>query len=906
MSENRFTNSDLLQFGVSHSVKQDEKITFSFLNRPVPNKCIPYMNVIGNSSVVKNLDDIMRNLSPWFVRHLNDPKLLLWFANQGGKLNYFLTNLIEKELEYYKSLEGNEKKEEIALILRHSKNAIPSPVMRKYWQLLLTGRIDSTQNNFELHQWVAQFKQDGLTVALKMKLRELLSPKISLRKFVSTRQEIGNSSPELLIDGELRLTSDHVHSALGELSKEANWKDALPQLLDDFTMLLRDAIELKAELGKATELADMTYIAQPSISEHSQNRKFDDWTTLIELIRDAWLVTSVCYPEQALFAAKKWQFYPYPIFRRLMFFAAAQKSIISSATGLEWLLSDNCRWLWSTETKREAIRLIVALGSHLTRDDLLNLEQAIIKGPPDELFGESVELERLEQIKDHMIWLRLAKLKMNNIELSEEASTKLETIQTTYPLWSIAADERDEFPFWMGNGEEFQSFKQTPKSRKELADWLKQNPGDDWRNEDDWQQRCQNDFSTVATSLCILVKEGFWPLKRWQQALQIWSDDKYTARSWRYIAPILIKIPNNILPELSHALGYWIKSVAKFSVTHHEEIFFNFCNQILNLDYPETKFDDPVMMAINHPVGYVTQAILNRWFVRKLEDGQKLPTNIKVIFTELCDIKIEKFRLARLLLAANAITLFRVDPDWSFNHLLNIFNWEISKIEARMVWEGFLWTPRLYYPFLEAIKPHLLKTATFYEILGKNSKQQYVAFITHISLNRGETFNYSELKDIYHILPSDGLDITAEVLARAQESAADQREEHWDNRILPFWRNIWPKSLEVVSDNISKELIRLCIATGNRFPSALKLLLPWISYKQNIINDLHLLHSLNHCSNFPEEALILLDKITYDSPWISNMLNDCLREIESANPELTKTPKFIRLHQIWKKHQPVK
>ncbi len=902
-NENRFTNSDLLQFGADHLQKQDEKLTFSLLNRPVPNKFTPYMGLIENKLATKKLDDILLNLSPWFTRHLNDPKLLIWLANQGGELNFIFTNLIEKELEYYKSLEANGKEEEIATILRYSKNAIPSPVMRQYWHLLLTGRIVSSQHNFELYQWVTQFKQNGLTVALKIKLRELLTPKISLRKFVPIKLEIDNTAPESVIDWELRLTSDHVHSALGELSKESSWIDVLPQLLDDFTMLLRDAIELKSDLGKANELADMTYISQPSISKHPQNRKFDDWTTLIELTRDAWIATAIRSPKQALVEAEKWQFYPYPIFRRLMFFAAAQNSIISSANGLKWLLSDNFRWLWSAETKREAIRLIVALGSHLTKDDLINLEQAIIKGPPNELFEESVELERLKQIKDHMIWLRLSKLKMNNIELSEKASTKLETLKLTYPLWSIATDERDEFPFWMGNGEEVQSFKQTPKSRKELAIWLKENPGDDWKKADDWQQRCQNNFSTTVTALYILAKEGIWPLQRWQQALQIWSDEKYTGRSWRYIAPILISAPNDILAEISHALGYWIKSIAKFSVIYHEAIFFSFCKRILHFDYSEIKFDDPIMMAINHPVGYVTQAILNWWFVLKLEDGQKIPAKINKILTELCDIKIDKYRLARVLLAANAITLFRVDPDWSFKHLLILFNWDTSVTEARMVWEGFLWTPRLYYPFLEAIKPHLLKTATFYEILSKNSKQQYAAFITHVSLNRGEAFTITELREIYRTLPSDGLDIAAEVLARTQESSAEQREEYWDNRILPFWRNIWPKSLEVVSHNISKELVRLSIASGNRFPSSLKLVLPWLLREQNIINEIHLLHHSKHCSNFPADALVLLDIIIDDSPWISDELNDCLREIEGSNSELAHTPQFIRLHQICKKHQ---
>ncbi|MFO8991832.1 anti-phage defense-associated sirtuin Dsr1 [Legionella pneumophila serogroup 1] len=901
-SENRYTYLDLKQFGVSPSLKQHEKLTFSFLNRPLPNKFIQHMCLVENSSGCKNLDDIMRNLAPWLTRHLNDPKLLLWFSNQGSQLNYFLVRLIENELEYYKSLECVEKKEELATILRYSKNAIPSPQMRKYWQLLLTGKIDSSQNKFELYQWVTQFKQDGLTFALKIKLRELLSPKISLRKSINLRNDIDSSAPESLIDWELRLTSDHVHSALEELSKEISWKEALPQLLDDFTSLLRDAIELKAELGKANEISDMSYIAQPSISEHTQNRKFDDWTILIELTRDAWLTASIHSPEQALLAAEKWRFYPYPIFRRLMFFAGAHGCIVPSSIGLKWLFSDNYRWLWSAETKREAIRLIIALGSRLNRSELVNLEQAIIKGPPNELFKEDIESARLEQIKDREIWLRLTKLKISNIELSKEILAKLQEIESANPQWSIAPNESDEFSFWMESGNESQTFKQTPKSRQELAYWLKEHPGDNWGTSDDWQKRCRNDFSRVLTTLCMLAKDDFWPSSRWQQALQVWSDAKYTARSWRYVAPMLINIPDSVLCEISHASGYWLKSISKFSAIYHEDIFFKLCDRSLNLDFPEIKFDDPVMMAINHPVGYVTQAILNWWFVQKLEDGQKIPPKINALLTKFCDIKIEKFRLARVLLAANSITLFRVDPDWSLKHLLSLFNWDMSIIEASIAWEGFLWTPRLYRPFLEAIKPHLLNTATYYEKLGKNSKQQYAAFITYVSLDRGETFSISELRNVYLRLPQDGLDIAIESLVRAQESAADQREVYWDNRILPFWKSIWPKSLDFASPDISKGLVRLCIASGNRFPSALLLFLQWLKPTQNIISSVHLLHDSNHCTHFPTEALLLLNTIIDDSAWIPKELGACLSDIAIANTELTLDFKFRRLSQIWEKN----
>jgi len=88
-------------------------------------------------------------------------------------------------------------------------------------------------------------------------------------------------------------------------------------------------------------------------------------------------------------------------------------------------------------------------------------------------------------------------------------------------------------------------------------------------------------------------------------------------------------------------------------------------------------------------VGHVTKALLSWWYRNELEDGQQLPAMIKPTFTELCNVKIGKYRHGRLLLAFNVITLFRVDEDWTKQHLLGLFDWRHSEVEARNAWEGF-------------------------------------------------------------------------------------------------------------------------------------------------------------------------------------------------------------------------
>jgi hypothetical protein len=185
-----------------------------------------------------------------------------------------------------------------------------------------------------------------------------------------------------LVEWEVVLSSDHVRSRFGDLSNNPQWPRSLPDLLSDFSALLRDTLDLMRELGGADDKSDLSYIHQPSVSEHRQNKHFREWTALIDLTRDAWLATEAQDPERARLAAEVWSQTPYPLFRRLAFFAAAQGKAISHRQALDWLLADDHWWLWSNETQREAMRLIVALAPNLSKTAMTELEQAILDGPP--------------------------------------------------------------------------------------------------------------------------------------------------------------------------------------------------------------------------------------------------------------------------------------------------------------------------------------------------------------------------------------------------------------------------------------------------------------------------------------------------------------------------------------------
>lgn len=898
LSVDRYRHQHLHLFGVPPRKLADEKLVFSVLRRPAPYDLAPQMALVDAGFRGSRWDKVMRGIAKWLLRHLDDPNLLLWLARHGGLLSDELGWLIGHRLDDLVKMERDGKLEELARIKAKSPNAVPRPSMLILWRLLISGRVKTREHSFSLYRWRDRFICKDLTSTARLELREALKPLILLREPFRWPPDIDEPSEDngikRIAECEVVLSSEHVHSTLGDLRLDPNWPTALPELFSDFNSLLRDALDLMREIGRADDRNDHSYLQHPSIIAHSQNRDFRDWTALIELTRDAWVAVAKKCPDRARLEAEIWSRATYPLFRRLAFYAAAQPEIIPWKTGLAWLLAEDYWWLWSLETRREALRLIVFIATKIDESALKQLELAIIAGPPRSMFRRDITEEEFTDIAEREVWLRLAKIASANVTLTVEGGHRLAALSTLHPYWKISPDQRDEFSFWMGDGNEARQSTGTPKKRRELVEWIKENPRTTGWEEDDWRQRCRNNFSTCACALFALSREGLWPVDRWRDALQAWSEDQLTMRSWRYIAPILQQGSDELLN--THAVSWWLKAVAK-TVDRREELFFSIADRIFALnDDQKAAFDDePVTRAINHPIGHATEALLNWWYRRQLEDNQRLPTDLKIRFSTLCDVSIHKYRHARVLLAAHVITLFRVDPVWTKEHLLPLFDWKKGSGNARLVWEAFLWGPRLYYPLLKEIKASFLDTAQHYSDLGKHG-DQYVALLTYAALDQSDTFSASELAAATKALPQEGLQEAAQTLTQALEGSGDQRASYWDHRIVRYFHDIWPKTQDKVSPSISRSFGRLCIAAREAFPVALKHLGPWIMSPASPDFLVHFLEEEKLCDRFPEPALDFLDRILSTLPnWVPPGLRVCLKEIAVADSTLVSDSRYIRI-----------
>ncbi|MCY3674560.1 MAG: hypothetical protein OXH65_14120 [Paracoccaceae bacterium] len=765
----------------------------------------------------------------------------------------------------------------------------------------------------DIYEWFDRFDNEGFSTTLRLELLGMLKPKVKLTepfKFdpqPDLEEYFGNSNTiNDLVNWEIVLSNSNVRYALQEYEKNDKWDTALQELLPDLTRLLHDALDLMKVLDGADSYSDQSF-QQPSISDHEQNSTMYEWTFLIELNRDAWLSLSKKSPVQGLKVAENWFEMPYPLFRRLVFFAATQDEVIPVHKGVEWLLSDDGWWLWSNETRREAIRLLVSLAPKLEIAEKEKLLGVISNGPPRNMYISDIEEDRWEKIRDKEKLLRFLKFCSGGAKMNEHFQVILNNLKNKYPDFQIAENESDEFLTWHESNPDFmENYNPTPQNQDELIQWLKDNPPDITRP-DDWIKRCREDFDRVASALIAIINQGEckekWPIGligRWNQAFSCWADDNdLKIKSWKKIAPLLEKIPKEKLQEIK-GLARWLLEQSK-SFEDQEDTFLKLCDVFLEMEDHESVLDDDdlIFHAINNNIGHVTEGLLQYWDRDSVSKEEKFNNNLRDTFTRICDTKNITLRHGRVLLAAKVNLLFEAEPVWTINNLLPLFDWNKSEAESRSAWKSLLWSPTITMPLMDKLKSCFFETADHYDKLGKHG-ENYAALLTYYGLGFPNELNGD--REIYTALgklPQKALDHASHYLFRSVNSSGDQRTEFWNNRVKPFLQNIWPKTTDKSSQDISLNFAKACIRSGEVFPEASGQIEQWLvplDYPDQIAR---LIKKERFDITYPKHSLKLLCKVYPDIPNIySNILKECLANIANEKPALKNVSCFHRLKNM--------
>lgn len=923
LADKRFGHEDLARFRVPPLPEVQEKrllrwrpppeIRFSLLERPAPYPLAPNMALVSDGDATGKLDEVMGHLGLWLLNYLDEPGLILWLAEQGGQLHPDFARQVHWRLEDIakwehvkanasSARERQQAEAELDHLSRRSPQAIPRREMRILWRLMLLGRIHRPRSELAVHQWFEQLQQHGLSPSLRMEFRQYLEPCIRLTCSWGTSLGLPNDKGwgNLGLDCHVEPAHADITTQLRAWKGTKAWEEALPGLLEDATALLWDHLELIRELGQDTSFRANFSLSQDYADTHS----ISDWWTVALLARDAWLATAKQDRSHARRVAEKWWVLRHPLFRRQALFAAAQDEVIPPQTALDWLAAENGRWLWEDETEREILDLLKVLPKRLDAAQLSGLEQLLLAGPPPDFISKSgLDPQTIER----RVLTRLRALQDAGVSLSQAARERLENSQ------AIPGLEPPPVP----SGAYVVSPERVPRRRRDLVEWLRHKATEQDRPYDDWADYCKKKFATPACALIALANQGEWLPERWASALSAWATKKHRKLSWRWLAPWLMKAPDDALQQMAGGLSVWLIEVAK-TLDRDEDLFFELCQRLLDLDYPKyatvSDSKDLQTAAINHPVGRVTEALLNWWDQKEpsLLAGQGAHAKLKPIFTRLCDTKKADYRWGRIVLAMRVLPLFHVDPEWTRRHLLPLFNWKggLDPKEVLGAWMGFLVAPDFSPDFLKAIKQPLLETVSHYNELDRY-KEQYARLLTVVALEAVDTarpsaiFSADELGRAFRVLPVEGLEQAAAHLVEFMEAAGNEREVLWDRRVKPLLQKNWPKTKDKFTPKISARLARLFIATGSRFPEAMQEFGHWLTPVSFPLMEriAKRLFEADHCRKYPETSLDLLDKIVDENqPLWTGCFQEYLDAIAKAAPNLSGDPRLTRLSEYCRRN----
>lgn len=877
-----FNHRDLVRFQVAPTVEEDKKLRFSLIERPSPYNRAPWMRLVRRRGFWDSSDDVMRNIARWFAKHADDPRSLIWLSKQGGAISDHLRYLIGEALE---------------------NGVVTSPSMKAYWKVALAGRLYQPNDPSDLYAWSEELKREGrLTPLLRSRLREHLTILLKISEGYGPSDEEDGVQGDGSIDWELIFPGAHTAYALRDLFKSQAWKAALPLLLTDATNLLLDAMDIAVLVDGGKGERDRTHFQHPSIAEHPQNRAFRDWTALIDFVRDAWLANVANFPARAVREFDRWGEFEHVIFRRLRFFAlATHLDLFGPQQAVDALLADNGRWLWSIETQREALQLVAAIAPVLDQQQADYFSASVLNHPQQP--WDQGDEDRRERRNDRETWRILALYQQSGGRINAQTQARLESIRGRYPQWEEVRDS-DQFPVYMEAGNFEQAFEAAPASRRELKEWLKNHrEAADFHDSDDFLERCRRDFPRTSLALLELAHGGDWVTARWRQALQAWSSDDLAARSWRCVGPRIVDAPDNVLSDINRGLSNWLQACGKFAAMHRTA-FLRLAGRLLdhNRDIQEAPGASPLLDALNNPIGELTEGLIKLWYSQDLDDGQGLDEDIAPLLTTLCNVGIAAFANGRLFLCSNAISLYRVDEEWTKENLLPLFDWNSSEYEAKIAWSGFLWSPRLFWPLMRRLKNEFLETAKHYGELGELS-DQYAGLLTFSALDSVEGFLKSEFSLATSRLPEAGLAQALQTVTDGLDSSGGKIEEYWENRAKPYFRYVWPKSQALLTPGIAAAFARLVVSTGDKFPEALETLKDWLQRTEQADYALHLLNENGLATRFPAEALKFLDLVvSREVIWSLGSLDKCLKKIRAAMPDLERDPRFVALSQLLQQH----
>ncbi len=687
---------------------------------------------------------------------------------------------------------------------------------------------------------------------------------------------------------------------------------------------IEEALEEARDVDYVNGL-DRSSFDVPSVADHPQNQYRGGFFPIVRLTAGVWERLAEKSASVARRLATPWSASEFALYRRLHLHALTNATVFQPGEALAALLALDDPAFWSGELRRETMRLMAQRWTEFPEETRAQLARRIHGGPPRSLFTDDAfkDEDEWNSIRDHMIFVRLARIHGAVEGLDGDSLQVLADIKARHPAWIPGPGDRDDFGSWMSSswGPEGDPALLSGIADAELVSHaMRLQREQPIGHSDVWRLFCEADPERALRGLHVEADSGRWEPSAWRDLL--WAAAKTQRQALqREIAELIVRMPAAALLPITSSAASWLRECRSLLLDDALALagpFLSVWDRLAEVVYADagpdaaaTRSDDEDLAtaALNEPGGELSWTLCDALSAQEPHAGSELGGELGGRFNRAVSAPGRPGLLARVYILRLLPWLYHVAPTWSGERLLPLL--VPNHPEALLLWRARLGgdVPRLPALF-NALKPHLL------------------------TLFQDEAMSRWEAQGLAHALllpaiwrrlrPDDGWQIEPAEIRRALRSAHAEvrhqaawmlwnwmgeekaepveRAARWRAHVGPLFRDAWPLDVACRDSEISQRLVMMVLEAEDAFPDAVDavapVLVPYDMVTAIIGLDLDDRHK-EMPERYPRAVVALLDALV-DPPRATppHDLGNVLARCVAADSGLAGEPAYRRLHAI--------